>query len=213
MGGRGLGICCVTILVAATTATHALAGDGTRRITFFAHGDHSAGEAQFGDALRGSYMSMDRTPPASDAPKSAGLTNAGVGPNHRCAGSPWFPVWVGRLGGRVTGEVVFEFHVVSPAGGKVKVRLWPDMESMGCNEDYRVPAAKTVAELPTGAGKVTAVMNDVDFETATNIMIQVTPVLPGPTQGRILYDARPVATSLTFDCTPLWGDTCAPYRD
>ena len=180
-------------------------------VELFAHGVHSAGEAHVGDALRGRYMPMDKHAPTSDVPKSIGFTNVGVVPNPKCAGSPYFPVWVGEVGGHITGEVVFEFHVVSSPGGKVEVRVWPDMTTIGCDEDYREPSARTVVDLPVGSGEVTAIMGGVDFESATNIMVQVTPLMQGVTQGRVLFDSRQHDTSLSFDCTPLWSDTCKPY--
>ena len=213
MGARGLAVGCCVALVAALTASTASADYvALEKITLFAHGDTSIGEAQFGQALRGSYMSMDRETPMSEVPKSIGMTNAGVGPNHRCAGSPFFPVWVGDLGGHITGDMLFRFHVVSSPGGQAKVRVWPDMSVMGCNDDYRTPAAMAVVDLPIGAGEVAAVMPDVNFETATNLMVQVTPMMPGPTQARVLYDATATPTSLTLSCTPLWADSCAPYE-
>jgi hypothetical protein len=182
-------------------------------VELFAHGEAPAGEFQFPSALAGSYMPMDREPPTSDVPKSIGFVSAGdSAPNPRCAGSPYFPVWVGEVGGHVKGDVVFEFYVVSSPGGKVRVRLWPDMSIMGCDEDYRVPSAATVVELPAGSGKVTAVMKGADFEVATSVMVQVTPLMPALSHGRLLYDSRSAPTSLSFECTPLWGRTCRPYE-
>lgn len=183
-------------------------------VELFVHGETSVGEAHFPNALGGSYMTMDRKRPISEVPKSIGFTNVGgAAPNPDCAGSPYFPVWVGEVGGHIEGDVIFEFFVVSSPGGKVEVRVWPDMSTFGCNEDYRVPSAKSVVELPVGSGKVTALMRGANFESAANVMVQVTPLMPGVGQGRILYDAASAPTSLSFDCTPLWGDTCEAYQD
>lgn len=183
-------------------------------IQMFAHGKVPAGEAQIHEALSGSYMTMDREAPSADTPKSIAFINAGpASPNDRCAGAPYFPVWVGEVGGHIKGSVVFQFNVVSSPGGRARVRVWPDMETWGCDEEYREPYATTVVDLPTGSGKVTAVMRDVNIETATNLMVQVSPATPDVSQARMLYDARNAPTSLTFDCTPLWGDTCEAYED
>ena len=216
--GRGVAVrllvsaMCVTVLSTALTGGASATSNEPILMRFYAHGDASAGEAQLHQALTGAYMSMDRKAPTSDVPKSMGLVAAAGAPNQNCAGSPYFPVWVGEIGGRITGDIVFDFHVMSSTGGKVEIRVWPDMEVTGCDEDYRDPYAITRVALPEGSGAVNAVMNDVDFEAATNVMVQVTPLRAGITQGRILYDSKEADTSLTFHCTPLWGDSsCRPY--
>ena len=183
-------------------------------IEMFAHGKAPAGEAQIHEAFSGSYMTMDRKAPTTDTPKSIAFINAGpASPEPRCAGSPLFPVWVGEVGGHIKGKIVFEFYVVSSPGGKARVRVWPDMTTFGCGEEYREPSAMTVVDLPTGSGKGSAVMKDVNFEAATSVMVQVNPSTPGASQARVLYDARSAPTSFTFDCTPLWGETCEAYED
>ena len=183
-------------------------------IQMFAHGKVPAGEAQIHEAMSGSYMSMDRKSPTADTPKSIAFINAGpASPDPRCAGNPFFPAWVGEVGGHVKGKVVFEFYVVSSPGGKARVRVWPDMTTFGCEEEYREPSAMTVVDLPTGSGNVRAVMSDVNFEAATSVMVQVNPLTSGASQARLLYDARSAPTSFTFDCTPLWGETCEAYED
>jgi hypothetical protein len=204
----------VVALASLMAPTSAAPEPDSIHIRMFAHGKVPAGEAQIHEAVSGSYMTMDREAPTADVPKSIAFINAGAAsPEPRCAGSPYFPVWVGEVGGHIKGKVVFEFYVVSSPGGKARVRVWPDMSTFGCEEDYREPLATTVVELPTGSGKVSAVMNDVDFEAATNVMVQVNPSVPGASQARLLYDARSAPTSLTFDCTPLWGKTCEAYED
>ena len=182
------------------------------RIDFFAHADTSVSEARLHRSVRGDFMFMDRTRPVSEIPKSAGLTNLGIAPSRRCVGSPFFPVWSGEVGGRITGEVVFEFYVVSSPGGEVDVRLWPDVDVTECEDHYRTPAARTTVNLPFGSGKVVARMTGVDFEAANNVIVQLSPKAE-ITQGRVLFDATSAPTSLTLHCTPLWEDGCAPYDD
>ena len=215
-GGRAASVTflCLVAFGASIPGVTAASDPEPIHIEMFAHGWAPAGEAQIHEALAGSYMTMDRKMPTGDVPKSIAFINAGAAsPSARCAGSPYFPVWVGEVGGHIKGDVIFEFWVVSSPGGRARVRVWPDMNAFGCEEDYREPMATTVVELPIGSGKVSAVMHHANFEAATNVMVQVNPSTPGASQARVLYDARSAPTSLTFECTPLWGDTCDAYEE
>lgn len=214
-GTTAAAILLTLVALAGTTApTSAAPEPEPLHIRMFAHGKVPAGEAQVHEAMSGSYMTMDRKAPTAATPKSIAFINAGpASPEPRCAGSPFFPVWVGEVGGHIKGKAVFEFYVVSSPGGKARVRVWPDMTTFGCEEEYPEPSAMTVVELPTGSGKVSAVMRDVNFEAATSVMVQVNPLTSGASQARLLYDARGAPTSFTFDCTPLWGETCEAYED
>ena len=181
-------------------------------MTLYAHADVSVGEANTVRSMRGNFMIMDESRPDGDIPKSAGLTNLGLAPSRRCVASPYFPVWSGALGGHVKGDVVFEFYVVSSPGGEVDVRIWPDVDVTECADHYREPAARTSVSLPSGSGKVIARIEEVDFEAANNVIVQISPKTLSVTQGRVLFDARSAPTSLSFECTPLWGDRCDPYE-
>lgn len=212
MGAQAIGLILVLLFVITPTSLASSSGErGSIPIRWFAHSDVSASEARLHQSVRGAFMLMDEARPVSSLPKSAGLTNAAIAPSRRCVGSPFFPVWAGEFGGRIHGTVVFEFYVVSSPGGKVDVRLWPDADVTECGEHYRLPPARTTVQLPVGSGKVVARMTDVDFEAATNIIVQVSPRQP-TTQGRVLFDATTTPTSLRFRCTPIWDATCEPYE-
>ena len=211
MAARGIYLSLLAVCIGLPSVASAGRDPDPTRFELFAHADVSASEAGFYGAVRGWFMTMDPPKPEADIPKSAGLTNAGPFPTRRCVGNPYFPVWATDIGGRIKGEVVFEFFVVSSPGGRVDVLIWPDVDVTGCQDHYRPPSARTTVTLPSGSGRVVARMNDVDFEAANNIIIQLSPRELSPTQGRVLFDARSTPTSLTFECTPLWGDVCASY--
>ena len=177
-------------------------------VTFYAHGNLPIGEMEIADAIDGRFMPMNADEPTESSPKSMGLTNYAGGPNPMCSGNPFFPVWVGDMAGTVTGDMKFTFNVVAAPAGQVEVRVFPDAAPLSCNESYNEPGGAVTVDLPAGSGTVEAVIKGVNFPVAGHLMIQVSPVIPGPTQGRVLYDATSAATQLKFMCVPASGTSC-----
>ena len=178
-------------------------------VTLFAHGNAPVGEADTPDGVNGIYMSMDTEEPAAGPPKSMGVTNLVATPNTNCAGNPLFPNWVGEVTGTITGDMKFTFDVLSMPG-QVEVRVWPDITTLTCNENFIEPSGAVVVDVPPGGGKVEAVMKDVNFQAQGRLLVQVSPVQPGATQTRVLYDSADFPTSLEFSCIPSSGKSCTP---
>ena len=179
------------------------------KVTLYAHGTMPAGEAEAADGLSGIFMKMDTTEPAAGAPKSMGVTNAAATPNPNCAGNPLFPVWVGDVAGTIKGDIKFTFDVIS-SPGQVEVRVWPDIMASSCNESYPDAQGQVIVDLPPGAGKVEAVMKNVNFPATAKLMVQISPVQPGAAQARVLYDSPEFPAQLTFTCIPASGSSCTP---
>lgn len=186
-------------------------------VQFFFHGTEAVGEIDMVNNLSAfSYNKMDTTEPAADpAPKSMSWVDYVVGPNSNCAGNYLYPVWTGALTGRVVGDIKVVFHTVS-APRTVDVRVWPDIMSQACEGNglaegtYPVPAAEKSVTLPAGPGMVEVVLEDVNFEAAGSIMIQITPPAGEPLPGRVLYDSADYASSMQFSCIPTQGKSCTP---
>jgi hypothetical protein len=164
-------------------------------------GSQPAGEAE---ALE--FLSL--VPEAPSAEKSMQLINYVGGPNTECAGNSLFPVFVGSLRGRVTGDIKVQFNAASTAGA-VDVRIWPDVYGQLCNEAYLPPARSVRVNLPAGPGLVEAVLSGASFDVGDQVMVQITPVVETPFVGRMFYgtpDAR-----VEFECIPSIGKTgCLP---
>ena len=178
-------------------------------VTLFAHGNAPVGEAEIPDGVGGIFMPMDTTEPGSGPPKSMGVTNLVATPNTNCAGNPFFAVWVGEVTGTIKGDMKFTFDVLSMPG-QVEVRVWPDITTLTCNENFVEPSGAVVVDLPPGGGKVEAVMKGVNFQAQGKLMVQVSPVQPSATQARVLYDSADFPTALEFTCTPASGTSCTP---
>lgn len=164
------------------------------------------GTTAVGEAEGLAYLTL--VPQAPSAEKSMQIVNYVGGPNTNCAGNALFPVFVGSLSGRVTGDIKVWFNAASTAG-EVDVRIWPDVYGQLCNEAYIPPARTVQVNLPTGQGLVEAVLSGAPFDAGEQIMIQITPVTATPFVGRMFYgtaDAR-----VEFACIPSSGKTsCLP---
>jgi hypothetical protein len=212
-------------LVATSLAGPALAGKKKKpkpqapvATTLYLHGNEVVGEVEnYGLIASGTYMSMDATEPSGSEPKSKFFTNYVAGPNSQCAGNDFYPVWVGDLTGKVTGDVKVTFHSIASPGGIVDVRVWPDVASQLCtNEtlgafDYPEPAGEVRVSLPAGPGTVEAVIEGVDFQAGSKLMLQLTPDPASPFVGRALYDATSYVSKIEFSCIPAAGaSACTP---
>lgn len=178
--------------------------------TLYMHGNLPFGELEFPDTINGVFMPMDKNEPGGGAPKSMGLTNYAGGPNTQCAGNGLFPLWVGDLSGKIVGDIKVTMHTITGPASQVEVRVWPDISALACNDSYPEPAGQVTVDLPAGHGETEAVIEGVKFPAASRLMIQISPVLPGPTQGRILYDSADMATQISFGCIPSSGKSCTP---
>ena len=173
---------------AATTQTAAAPEAEPIHFEMFAHGRAPAGEAQIHEAAAGSYMTMDRKAPTSDVPKSLAFLNAGAAsPNDPMRRQPRT-----SRSGSVRSADTSRARSCSSSMSSLPPEARPGCgcgrtwARVGCDEDYREPSATTVVEMPVGSGKVSAVMRDVNFEAATNVMVQVSPATPDASQARIL---------------------------
>lgn len=210
----------IVALIATAGAAPASAGKKKSKpvaTTLYFHGSQPVGEVEIPDVLNGLYRTMDTSEPTDLVPKSVALVAAGVAgagtPNPACAGSPLFPVWVGRVDGRVVGDIKITLSAVG-APGPVDVRVWGVIpgpaacDSQGV-EGYVDPAAEERVDLPAGAGEIEAVLEDVNFKAYQQLMVQFTPVLEGATAARVLYDSSSFVSQIEFTCIPKKGaKTC-----
>lgn len=196
-------------LVASSLAAPASAGKAKPvRTTLYFHGNSPVGEPDGLDgALNGVYASMDTSEPSDAQPKSMSVVSYVAGPNTTCAGSFLSPVWVGKMSGKIVGDVKVTFDAISSPTGKVDVQLYPDQTALAC--DLESPAQVRV-DLPAGPGKVEAVIKKVNLPVAGALMVQITPVIAGAFYGRVLYDSTSSPSNIEFKCLPAKGQkTCA----
>lgn len=176
--------------------------------TLFMEGDSSFGE----EDQQSDYLRLQAEEGSGE--KSAGLPSYSIGPNNSCAGNSLFPVFVGEVSGAIKGEMKITFGAQSTPGGKVDVRVWPDLASQACNDEYPEPAASVEVDLPTSKDVVEAVIEDVDIDADSVLMIQLTAVAGsaggGPTvppfYGRAYYGTEDA--KVEFKCLPASGKTC-----
>jgi hypothetical protein len=184
------------------------------KTTLYFHGPNAVGEADFPDTVSGLWRTMDATKPTDGNPKSVALVAAGAAgtgtPNPQCAGSPFFPVWVGDVTGTIKGTVKASIDVVSSPAVKLDVRLWGFVPSLACNESYADPAAEVRVDVPPGAGTLDVVFKNVNMKAIGNLMIQYTPILEGATAARFLYDSTASVSQIQFTCIPSSGSSCTP---
>lgn len=179
-------------------------------VTFHAHGEAPFGELEIPNALDGIFMPMDTADPAGGAPKSMGFTNYVGGPNPKCSGNPFFPVWVGKMAGSVKGDIKIKFTSIAGPAAQLDVRIWPDGQPLACNDSYPEPASSAVVDLPAGEGETEVVIEGMNFPVVNHLMIQFSPVIPSATQGRLLYDSADADLSIELLCTPASGTSCTP---
>ncbi len=196
-------------LIASSLAVPASAGKAKPvSTTLYFHGNSPIGEPDGLDgALNGVYASMDTSEPSDAQPKSMSVVSYVAGPNTTCAGSFLAPVWVGKVAGKIVGDVKVTFDAISTPTGKVDVQLYPDQVAFAC--DMESPAQVRV-DLPPGPGKVEAVIKKVNLPVTGALMVQITPVIDGPFYSRVLYDSTSFASKIEFKCVPAKGqNTCA----
>ncbi|HEV2756003.1 MAG TPA: hypothetical protein VG318_09540 [Actinomycetota bacterium] len=195
--------------------------------TLYMHGASLVGEADSSPQVADVPLPMDPNEPEGAEPKSHGIANGVVTPNHRCAGNNLFPVFVGDVKGQIVGDMKVTLHAVATPG-KVDVRVWTDKIGLLCTSDvsgsaeYPEPAGEVTLDLPAGHGVIEAVFEDLNVLATTNLMIQVSPqanpvATPAgdrhyfaPFVARVLYDAVDYASNVEFSCIPPKGATsCA----
>lgn len=194
------------------------------KTTLYMHGSEVVGELESTPIVADAYLTMDANEPEGAEPKSHGIANGVVTPNHQCAGNNLYPVFVGEVSGRIVGDMKVTLHAVSTPG-QVDVRVWPDVASLLCTSelagttDYPEPAAEATVDLPPGHGTIEAVFEDVNFAVGATLMVQVSPetTAAGPEEvfapfvARVLYDATDFASSIEFQCIPAGrAKTCTP---
>ena len=171
-------------------------------------------------AAPGDYLKL--TKEAGTGEKSVTVASYSVGPNNSCAGNNLFPVFVGDLKGTVTGDLKVTFEAVGTPGGKVEVRVWPDLgttpEAPACNDANVPPAGSVVVDIPTSRGAVEAVIPGLSFPAVSTLTIQLTAVAgtanpPNPTfppwYARAYYGLD--TTKVEFPCLPEAGSaSCLP---
>ncbi|MGH9198429.1 MAG: hypothetical protein ACRD1T_22185 [Acidimicrobiia bacterium] len=169
--------------------------------TLFMEGTSNFGEEdQIGN---GTYLTLVAEEGSGE--KSQGIPNYVGGPNTNCAGNSLFPVFVGTVSGQVVGDMKVTFNAISQ-GGKVEVRIWPDINAQACNDAYIPPAASVVVDLPAGEGTVEATIPGVDFEASSLMMIQLTAVIGAPPYyARAFYGTAD--SKVEFSCIPPAGAT------
>lgn len=166
----------------------------------FLEGASTIGEQD--QTVDGTYLKL--VPEAGSGEKSHGVPNYVGGPNTQCAGNGLVPVFVGSVAGTITGDMTVTFDAMSSPAAQVEVRVWPDLAAQACNESYIEPAGAVVVDLPAGSGTVEAKIEGLDFEAASGMMIQVTPVAaPPPSYARVFYGTD--ASKVTFECIPAAG--------
>ncbi len=182
--------------------------------TLFLEGESNFGEQEMTNvpvARPGTYLKLQAKEGSGE--KSMGIPSYSVGPNNKCAGNSLFPVFVGELSGTIKGDLKVSFGAQSTPGGKVDVRVWPDLAAQACNDEYPEPAGSVVVDLPTSKGIVEAVIEGVDFEASSELMIQLTgvagssgaPSVP-PFYGRAYYGTKDA--KVEFNCLPASGSSC-----
>lgn len=171
--------------------------------TLFMEGAGNFGEED--QTANGTYLKLQAEPGSGE--KSMGMPNYVGGPNANCAGNSLVPVFVGPLAGKVTGDMKITFDVNATPAAQAEVRVWPDIAAQACNDAYVEPAGAVVVDLPAGGGTVEAVVEGLDFEATSVMMIQVTPVLaPPPSYARVFYGTD--ASKVEFKCLPASGKSC-----
>lgn len=199
--------------------------------TLYMHGNEIVGELESSPQIADAPLPMDPTEPTGAEPKSHGIANGAVTPNHNCAGNNLFPVFVGDVSGRIVGDMTVTLHALSTPGGSVDVRVWNDKLGLLCTSsasgtaEYPEPVAEQSVALPAGPGALEVTFEDLDFVASTNLMIQVSPTvaadLPtpdpapdtvfGPFVARVLYDSTDYASNVSFQCIPAKGQkSCTP---
>ena len=185
------------------------------KTTLYLHGVNQAGELDgaqwFADgAPPTSPMTLTTKKPGAGQPKSMNYFSPAL--NDQCSGLPVaFPTFTGNLKGTIVGKPVLKAHFLS-APADVTFRLWTDTPVFSCNDGYIPPASEKVVSVPGGHSTVKVVFDKLRLRARQMIMIEV--LAPSGTDyrgqvGRLLYDSKDMASSLTFKCIPARGNKCA----
>jgi hypothetical protein len=219
-------------LVAGSLITPAVAKKKARpeAVTFYLHGPLPLGELDYAESTANSlqgipdgFQTMDASEPADPAPDSMGLTNYVRGPNTTCSGNALFPTWVGKLAGKVKGDMKVYLNAIAGPATSVMVEVFPDSTG-GCDSatgstGYVAPVASGEAVLTPGQGETEVIIKGVNFTAFNTVVIMVTPIdmavsdqtiLDPASQGRLLYDSADYASRVEFKCTPTTGKSCIP---
>ena len=181
------------VLLVGPAGPASAATDGSATQTLYMDGTDQLGEVD--QEASGTFLQLNAAP--GSAEKSMMIPNYVGGPNTECAGNSLFPVFVGDVTGRVTGDLNITFPAISE-GGNVDIHIWPDVTSQSCDADYPQPAGTVRVALPTGQGTVQATIPALDFVAEDSIMIQITPTIGAPPYYARAFYGTP-ASNVTFD--------------
>lgn len=160
-----------------------------------------------------SRLTLDTVEPSGAQPKSMNYFSPAL--NDQCTGLPLaFPTFNGPMKGKIVGDATLKLNFVSAPASGVLARVWGDIAPFSaCNDAYIEPAAETLFDIPPGQNEVEVVLEGLDLEVGSFLMIEI--LAPSGTDysgqlGRLLYDSPSAASSITFNCLPAKGaKTCA----
>ena len=168
------------------------------------------GESNFGEEDQ--YLNatpMKLQPAEGSGEKSRGFWGAATSPNPNCAVNSHLPVFIGNVSGTVSGSMTITFDAISTPGNAVEVRVWPDVGSQLCNDEYVEPAGKVTVPLPAGQGAVEATIEGLNFTSVGLMTIQINPVGIPPGYARVFYGTA--ESKVEFSCLPAKGAaSCLP---
>lgn len=188
--------------------------------TFYLHGQSPVDETNSIPIASSTYETMDTTAPTGSTPDSHEITSYVAGPNTDCAGNNFFPIWMGKLHGRITGPVTVTIDTVSSPAASVEVQLFSDVDGQACGGGVTgsggsapIPIGEATIALPPGPGTVAVTFKNVNALVDHSLMLQVLPTNSGPNNtvepmvARALYNATGYASSMKLYCRPNRGTT------
>jgi hypothetical protein len=156
----------------------------------------------------GSYRQMSEDEPTSSDAKGLWVTNYAAGPNTNCSGNGLVPTWEVFFEGTITDDVTVVLHAMSAPGARLDVRLFADVGSGMCNDNYKAPIAGKVVEIGSGSDEVEIVFEGVDAVVRDNLTLMVT-AGSQTSQSRLEFDSTAAPSRVEVSCIPFDGlDTC-----
>lgn len=183
------------------------------KLTYYFHGTNAVGNVDQ-NVANGTLMTMNASKPTGSSDKTFGIFGAGATPNPDCAGSPFYPNWVGAANGTATGTATVSFYAAGTPTSQAVVQIFADTEASACNDAYPAPLGETTVTLPASPGLVIVKIpitksgkNPGKMSSSFTVQIQVPLVAP---QGAMVrYDSSTSPSSVTITCLPKVGKkTC-----